>query len=105
MLAQNKIHINTKILERAIVLPRDIDAHHPGYPSVMEMLAVNPYKEKKEVKKKRVKKDVEDNTSRFMRAPDGRKVPAMYGAVLRPNHMGEYKVFEYGNFPLVLIDG
>lgn len=40
-----------------------------------------------------------------MRAADGRKVPAVYGAVLKANEKGEYKVFEYGNFPLLFIDG
>lgn len=62
MLAQNKIHIATKVLERSIVMPRDIDAHHPGYPKVVDTLAVNPYKEKKEVRKKvRKKGDDQDN--------------------------------------------
>ena len=51
-LACNKVHIPTKALERGIVMPRDLDNYHPEFPSIMATLLRNPYREKKETKKK-----------------------------------------------------
>ena len=48
-------------MERAIVMPRDLDNYHPEYPKVMELLPVNPWRKKAETKKKKGKKD-EDGT-------------------------------------------
>jgi hypothetical protein len=59
MLAQNKIHINTRTLERAIVMPRDLDNNHPSYPTIAEGLLINPYRKKAETKKKKGKKEDE----------------------------------------------
>ena len=33
-LAANKVHIPAKSLERAIIMPRDLENYHPGYPSI-----------------------------------------------------------------------
>ena len=72
MLAQLKIHIPTKTLERAIVMPRDLDNYHPAYPKISEMLPINPYRKKAETKKKKGKKD-EDAGARNI-AVEGRKL-------------------------------
>ena len=71
LLAQIKIHLPAKTLERAIVMPRDIDNNHPEYPKVIETLTVNPYKEKKELKKKGKGKAA--NEGRMMRGADHSK--------------------------------
>ena len=55
LLAQNKINIDTKVLERGIVMPRDMEVGPNGYPRVIDFLSVNPYRVKKENKKKRKK--------------------------------------------------
>lgn len=102
LLSQNKIHgITTKTLERAIVMPRDNDAFHPGYLPIVDQLMHNPYRAPKESKAKggRKRKD-EDGAGRVMRGPDGRMKNAPdYGDFLVPNEAMEYKVYEYGNFP------
>lgn len=59
MLALNKIHIPTQTLERAIVMPRDIDNFHPAYPKIAEFLLHNKYRKKAETKKKKGKKNAD----------------------------------------------
>ena len=90
MLAQNKIHINARAIERGIVMPRDLDNNHPGYPKVADGLMLNPYKREKETKKKK-KKDTKGDK----KTADKKQIHA-----LQKNKKGEYKVAEFGNFPL-----
>ena len=90
-LAQNKIHINAKILERGIVMPRDLDNNHPGYPKIVDTLMANPFKREKETKKKKKKDDKGDK-----KGAEAKK--AVH--VLQKNKKGEYKVSEFGNYPL-----
>jgi hypothetical protein len=71
ILAASKIHLPSKSLERAIIMPRDLDGNHPEYPKITDMLTINPYKEKKEAKKKKGKKLANtdlDGAARMMRA-------------------------------------
>jgi len=45
LFAQAKIHISTEALTRAIVMPRDYDNYHPGYPIWANVLKPNPYRD------------------------------------------------------------
>ena len=94
-LACNKVHIPTKALERGIVMPRDLDNYHPEFPSIMATLLRNPYREKKETKKKA-------KTTKAPRAAAGKAdlLQAQSGALV-PNEKDEYKPFEFGNYPLI----
>mmetsp|Transcript_37622 Transcript_37622/g.57651 ORF Transcript_37622/g.57651 Transcript_37622/m.57651 type:complete len:84 (+) Transcript_37622:2642-2893(+) len=69
MLAQNKIHIPTKVLERSIVMPRDLDNYHPGYAKIELQLLKNPFRnEAKEKKKKKGRNvDMDANNKGLMR--------------------------------------
>ena len=90
-----------KTLERAIVMPRDIDNNHPEYPKVIDSLIVNPYKEKKELKKKGKRKGTDEG--RMMRGADHSK-SKLEGLELKHNEKLEYKVYEYGNYPMIEIE-
>ena len=61
MLALNKIHIPTQTLERAIVMPRDLDNFHPAYPKITEFLFHNKYRKKAETKGKKKKKAADED--------------------------------------------
>ncbi len=80
-------------------MPRDLDNYHPEYPKIIETLTVNPFKAQKEAKKKKGKKiantDLEGG-GRMMRAGEG----ALDESKLRLTEKCEYKVFEFGNYPL-----
>ena len=67
MLALIKIHIPTRTLEKAIVMPRDLDNNHPAYPTITEGLLINPYRKKAETKKKKGKKNEDEGGGRLMR--------------------------------------
>ena len=69
MLAQNKIHLPTKVLERSIVMPRDLDNYHPGYPQIQSQILKNPFKnETKEKKKKKGRNiEIDANTKGLMK--------------------------------------
>ena len=98
MLAQIKVHIPTKSLERGIVMPRDLDVYHPQMPKVVEHLMVNPFKEKKDEKKKKKRKAGED--TKMMRAADNSKAKdLMAGGPLLRNERLQYQVHEFENFP------
>ena len=56
MLSKIKIHIPTKTLERGIVMPRDFDNYRPAYPQGHSQLIVDPWKEKRDEKKKKKRK-------------------------------------------------
>ena len=89
MLAQIKVHIPTKSLERGIVMPRDLDQYHPQMPKVIEHLMVNPYKEKKDEKKKKKRKAGDD--AKMMRAADTSKAKdLMAGGPLGMNEKLQY---------------
>ena len=81
-------------------MPRDIDNNHPEYPKVIETLVVNPYKEKKELKKKGKKGA---NEGRMMRGADHSK-SKLEGLELKMNEKKEYKVYEFGNYPLIEVE-
>jgi hypothetical protein len=100
LLSQNKIHgITTKTLERAIVMPRDNDAFHPGYLPIEKQLMHNPYKAAKEDKVKRKKKGGDGGDGRLMKGATGSSNKE-YQHYLAPNENQEYKLYEVGNFPL-----
>ena len=94
-LACNKVHIPTKALERGIVMPRDLDNYHPEFPSIMATLLRNPYREKKETKKKA-------KATKLPRgAAAGKAEQQTQSGALVPNEKLEYKPFEFGNYPLI----
>lgn len=102
MLALNKIHIPTQTLERAIVMPRDLDNFHPAYPKISEALLINPYRKKAETKKKKGKKAAdEDGGGRLLRGAKKGDNPLDNGGKLVMTDKKEYKVFEFGNYPLL----
>ena len=77
MLSQNKIHnITTKTLERAIVMPRDMDSNQAEFPKIVETLMNNPYKQVKEAKKGRKGRKLDDDGGhgggKMMRGSDGK---------------------------------
>ena len=105
LLAQNKINIDTKVLERGIVMPRDMEVGPNGYPRVIDFLSVNPYRVKKENKKKRKKREeADDGNRKLMRGHVKPQEGVDMGSPPYPNEKGEYKVYEFGNLPL-LSDG
>ena len=67
-------------------MPRDIMANHPGYVKIKDSLTVNPFKVEKKKKPKRKKGEVD-------RGPQNKE--------LLPDEKGNYKVFDFGNYPLV----
>ena len=74
-------------------MPRDLDNNHPGYPTIIEGLMVSPFKREKETKKKKKKDGPKGGKDK---AADSKKNQD----VLKKNKKGEYKVFEFGNYPL-----
>ena len=102
MLALNKIHIPTQTLERAIVMPRDLDNFHPAYPKVTEFLLHNKYRKKAETKKKKGKKAADDDggNNRLLKKGKGDN-PLDNGGKLVKTDQANYKVYEFGNFPLL----
>ena len=53
MLAKLKVHIPTKTLERAIILPRDFDNNRPAYPKQVDQYPENIEKTQRDAKKKK----------------------------------------------------
>lgn len=104
LLAQNKINIDTKILERGIVMPRDMESNAFGYPRVIDFLSVNPFRVKKENKKKRKKRDEADAGNKLMRSHVKPVDGVDMGSPPFLTEKGEYRVYEFGNLPL-LSDG
>ena len=102
MLALNKIHIPTQVLEMAIVMPRDLDNYHPPYPTIQDSLMVNPYRKKVETKKKKGKKACDEGPSNRL-LKKGDKVGEPVGK-LELTDKSCYKVYEFGNLPLLSND-
>jgi len=71
MLAQSKIHIPTQALERAIIMPRDLDNYHPAYPKISDFTMFNPYKDSKVVGKKKKAKKVDESKKGLLRGGAG----------------------------------
>ena len=88
LLAQAKINIPTIALDRAIVMYSDINAHHPGIAKIKENLMVS---------------------SQFNVLPVQRRVGKLKGKqeklpdnhILQRDNKGTFKVYDYGNYPLV----
>ena len=104
MLAQNKIHLPTKVLERSIVMPRDLDNFHPGYAEIHSSLLKNPFKNETREKKKKKGRDNLDANARGLLRQGDRKKDNITGAELLRNEKFEYKVFEFGNYPMKFED-
>lgn len=94
-LACNKVHIPTKALERGIVMPRDLDNYHPDFPQIIATLIRNPYREKKETKKK-------TKAAKVTRGAAAGKLDMMpsQGGKLQHNEKLEFKPSEFGNYPM-----
>lgn len=90
-LAAQKIHLHGSILEKALVIPRDIDreTHFIGYPSIKDELIqnLNPKIKKVETKKKK-------KTGSKLKQQQEEKIK------LEHNEKFEYKPFHVGNYPL-----
>ena len=56
ILAQNNVHVDYDVLQRAIVLPKDMDNAQAVYPSVSNMLQKAPEGSSRKSKKKKKKK-------------------------------------------------
>lgn len=78
-----------------------MDVNPNGYPRVIDFLSVNPYKVKKENKKKRKKREEADDNRKLMRGPVKPQDGVDMGSPPYPNEKGEYKVYEFGNLPLL----
>ena len=102
-LAHMKVHISARELSRAIIMPRDQDSYHPELPTVHDALLTNPYKETGNEKKKKRRNDGPARGG-LMRAADNTKGQRdiLEGGPLEQNDKLEYKVFEFGNFPMRL---
>ena len=69
-------------------MPRDMVGNHPGYVKTKDTLFVNPFKvDKKALRKKRGKKNEVDR--------------GLEQKELEPDEKGNYRVAEFGNYPLV----
>jgi hypothetical protein len=79
-------------------MPRDLDNYHPEYPKVLELLPVNPWRKKAETKKKKGKKDDEGGRRNLRAGTTGKD---MEGAKLEMTYKKEYKVYDFGNYPLL----
>ena len=87
LLSQAKLNVSTQVLENSIVMPRDIMANHPGYSKIRDTLEIYPFKvDKKQKRPKRKKGEID-------RGPENKE--------LEPNDKGNYKVYDFGNYPLV----
>lgn len=99
-LAQIKLHIPTKTLERGIVMPRDLDSSGPGYPTLMSQLQVDPMPIDKSAPKRAKKGEDKGKKGKLLKKG---KAAAEETAKkqLEPNVQGAYKVYEFGNYPLL----
>jgi len=75
-------------------MPRDLDGFHPAFPSMASTLLRNPYREKKETKKKT------KATKGARAAAAGKLEGATQGGKLQQNEKFEYKPSEFGNYPM-----
>ena len=98
-LAAIKLHIPTKVLERGIVMPRDMDGATAGYPNLVDTLQIDPWPVDKNAKKKKEKE------SKKTKGKSKEKT----GITQAPTHKleltkkQEYRVFEFGNYPEVTV--
>jgi hypothetical protein len=81
-------------------MPRDLDNNHPAYPTIMEGLLINPYRKKAETKKKKGKKE-DEGGGRLLRLAKKGQDPLDNGGKLVLTDKKEYKVYEFGNLPLL----
>lgn len=69
-LAAIKLHIPTKVLERGIVMPRDIDGATTGYPDLVNTLMIDPWPVDKNAKKKKEEKKKKGPGNKSKKAED-----------------------------------
>ena len=101
-LAQIKLHIPTKTLERGIVMPRDLDSSGPGYPTLKSQLLIDPMPIDRSAPKRAKKGEAGGKKGKLLKKGKGQAEEAK--KQLETNARGAYKVHEFGNYPL-LVDG
>ena len=131
-LAQIKVHIPTDALEKGIIMPRDNEGQHPGYPTILEGLTENPCpkvketnKRKKPVKKKEDKKSLVVGSQKTQITWEGTmkdgSQPIKIDWTAKADHKsqplvpskpnlknpfdGAFRPCEYGNLPIRYNDG
>lgn len=95
-LASQKIHIPNHVLERGIVIPRDMDEGKTVYPYIGDLISENPIKAAPIAKKKKKKKKKAAPGSHLAELAD-LATPVI--EKLRHNERMEYKPYEWGNKP------
>lgn len=88
LLAQHKTHIDILQLERAIVMPRDSNANNSGgYLTILDMCMKAPERA-----------DIKKNVKGALRK---KKDTQAENFIPETDDMGNYKIAEWGNYPLV----